>query len=179
MDIAKKLYQELTPKQRAVAVYAAINRADGTEGARLLGQAPSTGGHGKAILGLGQARNVYNLLTARSVREILLSVSKAALAVSYCEKWLDADGALDDAVYLKHFKEMEALTENEEAMRGELAAIQQTAREWCDKNGIPVETFSGPLFFMPLTEKKDSDAPVDDEVLAAMRSLFDEIKLAW
>ena len=183
MDIAKRLYQELSPTQRASAVYAAINRADNTEADRLVGQAPRRGGHNKAIFGTGQALDAYNRLTAQFTREILLQVNKASSALSYCEGWLDAGGAPDDAEYSKRYLEAEVLLEISAVMRGMLEAVKQAAREWCKKNGVSTEVFSGPMAFLSLVKKNaselDDNSPVDDTTLEQMRSLFDEITLSW
>lgn len=53
MDIGKKLYQELTPRQRAIAIYAAINGDDQDEVDRLIGNAPRGGSHSVLSLSAG------------------------------------------------------------------------------------------------------------------------------
>jgi hypothetical protein len=183
MEIKKQVYQYLTPSQRAAAVYAAINRADGNEGARLVGHAPRGEGHGKAILGLGQALDVYNLFAAYLTREILLQVNKATSSSIYCQGWLDAGGAPDDGRHLKRYSEAGPLLAKAVSMMGELEAVKQAAREWFEDSGIPLEALSGPMSFMPLSPKPDTAinnmAPADEEVLENMRSLFKEIKLTW
>ena len=176
MKIREQLYQALSPVQRAAAILAAINRDDGAEGSKLLGQAPRGEGHGKAFLGMCQALNVYNFFMAISVREILLQIPKMTAAESYCTAWLDAGGAPDDAGYLKRYEELLGLLETSVFMTGELEAVRKAAREWCEDSGLPMEIFSGKLAFLPLIPKTDLElcdsTPVDDALLEQMRSLF-------
>jgi hypothetical protein len=67
MEIKQKIYSELSPKQRAVATFLSVNRDDSAEVDRLLANAPRFGGHGKAILGIGQAMDAYNRFISGAV----------------------------------------------------------------------------------------------------------------
>lgn len=180
MDIAKKLYLELTPKQRAIAAYAAMNRRDQAEVNRLVGRAPRKAGHGTAILGLGQAVDAYNHLVSQATRDFLLIAGKALEAESFCEGWLSAGGDPDNEKYQINHLIAEVLSLMSENRAGEIEAARQAAWEWCERNGVPVEVFSGPLCFLPLQKvAADSELlPVGGEILAQMRSVFDGIILA-
>jgi len=179
MDIAKKLYLELTAKQRAIATYAAMNRGDQAEVDRLIGRAPRRSGHGLAILGLGQAMDAYNHIVSKATRDFLLATGKAMAAASFCEGWVSAGGATDNEQYQKNCQAAEALSLMSENRAGEIEAARQAAWEWCENNDVPVDFFSGPLCFIPL-QKNNGDgvkSPINSEFLTIMRSVFNGIKL--
>jgi hypothetical protein len=73
---------------------------------------------------------------------------------------------------------VEELTSLREQMAGEVEAILQAAREWCEKNQIPMEFFSGILCSFPLPQEV-GEKTCDGETLNTARSLFDKITLAW
>lgn len=179
MDIAKRLYLKLTPKQRTIAAYAAINRRDQAEVDRLIGRAPRRAGHGMAILGLGQALDAYNCFVSQATKDFLLFSGEALAAASFCEGWLSARGEPDNEKYQKHYQAAEALSLISENRAGEIEAVKQAAWEWCEKNDVPIEVFSGPLCFRPLQKPTDDvmKLPIDNELLTHIRSVFDGIKL--
>jgi hypothetical protein len=181
MNIAKRLYQELTPKQRAIALYAAMNRQDQVEANRLVDQAPRRAGHGKAILGIGQALDAYNRLVSQVTRDLLLVVGESMAARSFCIGWLSAGGTVNNEEYRKNCLIAETLSPICESHVGEMEAVCQAAREWCEKNDIPVDLFSGPLCFLRLKKATEDTEmlPIDGEIMAMMRSVFDAIKLIW
>ena len=94
MDISKKVYQQLTPIQRAIAFYKSITRDDQSEVERLLEHAPKFKGHGQAVLALGQAMDAYNSITSNFMRDFLLINGKLQASVAYCEAWQDAGGGI-------------------------------------------------------------------------------------
>lgn len=177
MDIGKKIYQELTPRQRAIACYSAMNRDDQDEVDRLMGHAPRDGKHGQPILALGQALDAYNRFTARAMTTYLLVSSRLVAALSFCEAWLGAGGAIDNLEYSEKVAIVQKLTPLYEQLAGEVKAIRQAAWEWCKKNQIPTDFFSGPL--CPLPMPKEMEEQSDSETLNAARSVFDTITLAW
>lgn len=177
MDIGKKIYQELTPRQRAIAIYAADNRGDQNEIDRLMGNAPRDGKHGQPILALGQALNAYNRFTARTMTTYLLVSSRLESALSFCEGWLGADGAIDNLEYAEKVAIVQKLSPLNEQLAVEVKAIRQAAWEWCQKNQIPIDFFSGPL--CPLPMPKEIEEQSDSETLNAARSVFDTITLSW
>jgi hypothetical protein len=178
MDIGKKLYQELTPKQRAIAAYGAVNRNDQSEIDRLMGTAPRGRKHGQAIWALAQALNAYNCLTSRTTTTYLVVSGRLHAALSFCIAWLDAGGAIDNSEYRKRADMVEELTPLREQLADEVAAILQAAREWCEKNQIPVDFFSGILCSSPLPEEI-GEKTCDSETLNTVRSVFDKITLVW
>ncbi len=176
MNINKKLYQELTPKQRAIACYSAVNRNDQSEIDRLMGTTPRGRKYGQAVLALGQALNAYNCLTSRTTTTYLVVSGRLHTALSFCIAWLDAGGAIDNSEYRKHVDIVEELTPLREQLAGEVDAILQAAREWCEKNQIPVDFFSGILCSSPLQEEI-GEITCDSETLTTVRSVFDKITL--
>ncbi|MDW7774505.1 MAG: hypothetical protein SCH71_16595 [Desulfobulbaceae bacterium] len=183
MEIKKKVYISLTPTQRAAAFYAAISRNDNIEAEKLIEHAQRGRGDSKAIFGLSQALEAYNFLAASAVRKILMHNIKTTKALSYCDGWLDAGGSTQQFDYINNFLKGDVLSKIELQMWGELEAVKQAAREWCENIGVPMEVFSGPLSYLPLSNKRDPGlqkcVPVDEEILEIMRSVFNEIKLSW
>ncbi|MFH0784021.1 MAG: hypothetical protein V2B20_18985 [Pseudomonadota bacterium] len=177
MDIGKKLYQELTAKQRAIAYYSAINRDDHDEVDRLLRYGPRERSHVQAILALGQALDFFNLLTARATTIYLALSGQLAAALSFCSAWLAADGALDDLQYRGKVAVIEKLTLLSKQSAGEVEAIWQAAREWCNNNQIPTDFFSGPLCALPMPKELEEQS--DSETLWLVRSAFEKITLSW
>lgn len=177
MDIGKKLYQELTPKQRAIAAYAAVNRNDQSEIDRLMGTAARGRKHGQAILALSQALDAYNCLTANATRARLLVSCRLLEAVSFCSGWLGAGGAIDNSEYRKHIDMVEELTPLGEQLADEVDAILQAAREWCEKNQIAVDFFSGILCHLPMPKEMEEQS--ESDTLTTARSIFDKITLTW
>lgn len=177
MDIGKRFYQDLTPKQRAVACYLALNRGDDGEADRLIGHSPRCKNHGKSILALGQALDAYNFFTARAIRNFLVVSGEFKKMLSYCEAWLAAGGAIDNFEYSSRFAMVEKLRPTLDESAGEVAVIRQAAWEWCKKHEIPTDCFSGPLSFTPLPKEMVEQS--DSEKLDVFRSLFDRITLTW
>lgn len=178
MDIGKKLYQELTPKQRAIAAYAAVNRHDQSEIDRLMGTAARGGKHGQAIWALAQVLNTYNFLISSTTTTYLVVSGRLHAALSFCIAWLDAGGAIDNSEYRKNADMDEKLTPLREQLANEIDAILPAAREWCEKVKIPVDFFSGILCSFTLPEEI-GEKTCDSETLNKVRSIFDEITLAW
>ena len=176
MDISKKCYQKITPKQRAIAAYNALNRGDPTEIDRLMKNAPKEGNQGQAILAIGQAKNFYNLILAKQTKDFLVAYGEYREAVSFCDGWIAAGGASDNKAYHEKQAISESLIPIVEQLASKVTAVHQATREWCQKNEIPVETFSGISCFVPL-RPADMD-PVDSEMLNIMRDLYDGITLA-
>lgn len=177
MDINKKLYQELTPKQRAIAAYAAVNRNDQTEIDRLMGAASREDGLHKALRGVGQALEAYNNLVSRAVIGFLQANGRAKAAVSFCIGWTSAGGAEDNEEYRKNCLIVEIFSEICDSWMGDIEEVQQVAWEWCEKNEIPVDFFSGPLCSYPLPDEMEEAS--DSETLDVVRSVFDQITLGW
>jgi len=178
MEIGKRVYQSLDSKQRAVAIYAALNRGDGTEAARLLGEAPK--GHGRAVLGLGQAFNAYNRLSAQIVRDALLTARKLEGAIAFLEGWIEGGGAPDDGRYREKMEAAELLAETALQTVGELQAVKQAAEEWCAQTGVPMQIFEPPLAYLSLTKdgaQEHGEVKADDATLELVRPIFNEIKI--
>lgn len=176
MDISKKVYQQLTPKQRAVACYKSITRNDQSEIDRLLEHAPKHKGHGQTFLALGQAMDAYNLFTAKFTKDFLLINGRFQAAIAYCEGWLDAGGSVTDERYLERRSTLDFLVQSMQRVVMDIHSVRQAAREWCECNSIPIEFFSGPQCFLQLSE---SDGSVEPETLDVVRSVFAAIKLSW
>ncbi len=177
MNIGKKVYQVLTPKQRAVALYSAINRDDEDEADRLIAHAPRDRRHRQAIFALGQALDAYNCLTARATTTYLDISSRLHAALSFCSAWLGAGGAIDNQEYREKVVMVENLTPLNEQLAGEVESIRQAAWEWCKQNEIPTDFFSGPLCHLPMPKEVVEQS--DIETLRAIRSVFDKITLDW
>ena len=182
MDITKKLYQDLGSKERAIACYMALNRNDLTETDRLTGNMPHDRVYNMIFLGLGQAMDVYNQYTSRAMIDLLREVGDFRAALAYCEGWLDAGGSLENEKYQKNYLIVKKLPAVLESLFAELHAVGQVACEWCEKNNIPKEIFSGPLCITPTgihtTTKKVRKKNETGESSMLMRSVFDAIKLA-
>ncbi len=177
MDIGKKLYQDLTARQRAIACYSAINRNDQEEADRLMRYAPREKSHGQAILALGQALDTYNCFTARATTLYLGVSGRLLAAVSFCSGWLAAGGALDAPKYREKVAQVENLSPVSDRLAREVEAVWQAAWEWCEKYQIPTDFFSGEL--CPLPMPKEFEEKVDSETLDAVRSVFEKITLSW
>jgi hypothetical protein len=182
MDITKKLYQDLGPRERAIACYAALNRNDLTETDRLTGNMPHDRVYNWNFLGLGQAMDVYNQYASRAKIDLLQVVGDFRAALAYCEGWLDAGGSLENEKYQNNYLIATKLPAVIESLVAELDALGQVACEWCEKNHIPKELFSGPLCITPIgkltTTKKIREENETGESSMLMRSVFDAIKLA-
>jgi len=178
MHISKKCYQGLTPKQRAIAAYHALNREDHAEVDRLIKNAPKDGKQGQAILAIGQARDVYNLMLAKKTKDFLVAYGESKEAKSFCDGWIAAGGALDNKAYHEKRAISKSLIPIVEQLASEITAVHQATREWCQNNEIPVETFSGLCCFVPL-RPADMDSDVDSEMLNIVRDLYDGITLSW
>ena len=176
MDISRKVYQQLTPIQRAIAFYKSITRDDQSEIDRLLEHAPKFKGHGQAVLALGQAMDVYNSITSNFMRDFLLINGKLQAAVAYCEAWQDAGGSVTDGRYLERYSTLNVLVQSMKRVAMNIQSVRQAAREWCEGNSIPIEFFSGPLCFLQLTEAEGS---ADPETLDLVRSVFAKINISW
>lgn len=177
MEIKQKIYSELSPKQRAIAAFLSVNRDDSAEIDRLLSNAPRFGGHGQAIFAIGQAVDVYNRFLSEAACSLLVTLGRWDAAISYCSAWQDAGGALGSSKYLENLAAVERLKPIAEKLGGEVCAVRQAAREWCEKHQIPVEVFSRPVCAFSLPDKVE--AASDSEALEAIRSCFDEITLSW
>jgi hypothetical protein len=73
---------------------------------------------------------------------------------------------------------VEELTPLREQLADEVDAILQAAREWCEKNQIPVVFFSGILCSFSSPEEI-GEKTCDSDTLNTARSVFDKITLAW
>lgn len=177
MDIGKKLYQDLTAKQRAIACYSAINRDDQEEADRLIRYAPRERSHGQAILALAQALDAYNFLIAGATTRYLCVSGQLLAALSFCSAWLAADGGLDAPRYREKVALVEALTPLREKSAKEVEAVWQGAWEWCEKNQIPADFFSSQLCPLPMPEELGEKR--GSETLKAVHSVFEKISLAW
>lgn len=175
MDISKQTYQSLTPKQRAVACFKSITRADQGEIDRLVAHTPKGGGHGQAILALGQAMDAYNLFTAKFTKDFLLINGKFQAAIAYCEGWLDAGGSVTDERYLERHSTLYSFEQSVQEVVMDIDSVRHAAREWCEFNNITTEFFSGPQCFLQLP---DTVGPFKPETLDVVRSVFAEIKLS-
>jgi len=180
MDITRKLYQELGPKERAIACYMALNRNDLTETARLTRNMRYDRAYNRIFLGLGQAMDVYNQFASRVKLDLLRVAGDFRAALAYCEAWLDAGGSLENEEYQNNFLLATQLPAVIESLVGELDTVEQVACEWCEKNDIPREIFSGSLCIIPIGKhtaiKQEKNESGESAVL--MRSVFDAIKLA-
>ncbi|OGR01007.1 MAG: hypothetical protein A2511_01395 [Deltaproteobacteria bacterium RIFOXYD12_FULL_50_9] len=176
-DISKRLYQKLSPKQRAVACFAALNRGDSPETGRLLGSVPTSGGHSKAIFAIRQAQNTYNYFISKVRIDLLHVVSRSIAARSFCLGFAVAGGTIDHKEYLKNCAIAEQLTPLIDGIEAQLNAIRLAGFEWCETNSIPTDIFSGMLCHFP--PQKSDEHPVCNETLEIMRSLFKEITLTW
>lgn len=177
-DISKIIYQTLTAKQRAVAVYAAFNREDHVETSRLIGHAPKSGGHGKEIFAISQAVKTYGIMMSKATTELQRLISHSLAANSFCLGWAAAGGAPDNPEYLGYRMIAELMAPAVEDCRGVLNSVRQAGAEWCETNGIPLETLSSKCGGV-LPPKIDPGAPRNEESLAMMRSLFNSITLSW
>jgi hypothetical protein len=178
MEIKKTSYESLSAVPRAAAAFMAINRSDTVEVEKLFGNCPQSQGHGKAILGLGQAIEIYNRLAGECILRLLHQLHAFTEHLAFCDGWLTGGGAPEDARYMKRFKTLETLGKGAKQLAAELEAVKEAAREWADHNGVPQEIFSGPLVILNLG-KKSEDTTEDKEMLIVMRALFQEILLNW
>lgn len=177
MDINKRIYSELSAKERAVAAFLAINRDDGEEVDRLFANVPRGRGHGQAVIGIGQAMETYNRFSAGAVCNYLIMSGILQNALSYCSAWLDAGGVFNAEKYREKVAVIEQLKPKVEKLAGDVYAIRQAAYEWCEKQQIPVDIFAQPLCFFPLPSRVEEVS--ESEELSALRSCFDKITLAW
>ncbi len=177
MDIGKKVYQDLTPKQRAVACYLALKRDDDGEADRLFRHAPRCKIYKQEMFALGQALDAYNFFIARAIRDFLVVSGQLKEMLSFCEAWVAAGGSIDNSMYSARVTMVEKLLPLMEEVSGEVKAIRQAAWEWCKKYEIPTDFFSGPDCFSPLPKEKVEQS--DSEILNVVRSLFDKITLTW
>ncbi len=177
MDISKQTYQQLTPTHRAVACFKSIARADQGEIDRLVGNAPRIGGHGQAILALGQAMDAYNALGSHLVRSYLMVSGQMQAALSFCVGWSSAGGSMENKEYQVNNATAERLRPLCEELFSQVEAVQEVAREWCDQHNIPIDFFAGPQSFRPLAPSRDEAVSIDQETLDVVRSVFAEIKL--
>ncbi|TKB26510.1 hypothetical protein FCL47_08840 [Desulfopila sp. IMCC35006] len=173
MDIHKKIYQDLTPKQRAIACYSAVNREDQDEINRLIGHVPQGKNNGQALSAICQALHAYNYLTAEAMHTYLLVSCRLQSALSFCSAWLAAGGAPESAEYRKKETLVEKLLPLSEKLAGEVDAIRQAAVEWCKINKIPIDIFMGSLCLFPMP--KDIIEQNDSKTLEAKRLVFSEI----
>lgn len=180
MDITRKLYQKLGPRERAIACYMALNRNDLTETARLTRNIRYDQAYNRIFLGLGQAMDVYNQFASRANIDLLRVAGDFRAALAYCEGWLDAGGSLENEEYQNNYLLATKLPAVIESLVADLDAIGQVAYEWCEKNNIPRDLFSGPLCIIPIGKhtaiKQQKDETGESAML--MRSVFDAIKLA-
>jgi hypothetical protein len=177
MEIKQKIYSDLSPKQRAIAALLSVNRDDSAEVDRLLASAPKCGGHGQALLGIGQALEAYNRFSTGAVCIYLCTSGRLLAALSYCSAWVGAGGALNAKRYRENLAVIERLEPRVEKLAGDVYAVRQAAREWCEKHQVPVDVFGQPLCLFPLPDRVE---PVSDsEELNVVRSCFDQITLAW
>lgn len=177
MEIDKNIYKNLSAKQRAIAAFAAVNREDQGEVERLISNAPRGKNHGQAIIALSQAMDAYNSLTARATRNYFAISSRLKAALSFCSAWLGAGGPIDASEYRENVLIIEKLLPRSKQLAREVEAIQQATLEWCEKNKIPGDFFSGTLCYSPLPKevKKQSNS----ETLETIRSVFSQITFVW
>ena len=179
MDITRKLYHELGSRERAIACYMALNRNDLTETARLTGNMRYDRVYNRIFLGLGQATDVYNQFASRARIDLLRVAGDFRASLAYCEAWLDAGGSLENEEYQNNYVLATKLPAVIESLVAELDAVGQAACEWCEKNNIPRELFSGPLCISPIgnhTATKHEKNEIGESAML-MRSVFDAIKL--
>ena len=178
MNLSKKLYQELSPKQRGVAVYGALNRSDFVEADRLFHNAPRGSGQGKAFLAIGQALDSYNLLLSKVTMSFLAESGRLKAALTFCVAWTSAGGDRNNKEYKKNCSISKSLLPVVKQLAREIATVHQATREWCQKNEIPEETFSGHSCIIPL-RPADTDSAVDRKMLNILRDMYDRITLTW
>ena len=177
MDINKKIYKDLTARQRAIACYSALNRNDQTEAYRIIGHAPRDRKHGQAILALSQAFDAYNCFTASAITTCLVVSGRLNAALSFCIAWLEAGGEMDNQEYREKVAMVQELTPLNEQLAGEVESIRHAAWVWCKKNKIPTDFFSGPGCHLPMPKEMETQS--ESEALNAVHSLFDKITLVW
>ncbi|MFH7326609.1 hypothetical protein [Desulfurivibrio sp. C05AmB] len=173
--IGPQTYQSLPSTQRAVAYFIAINRGDHAEAERLIEHAPCGSGQSKAFLGIERMLSVFNLLAGIVMRELLLIYGDTLAAHAYTKGWLDAGGATTDPNFLKHCKSTKDQLKAVSVMSGQLEALKEAARTWCDSNEVPEEVFASFLALIPMA-KVDGEV-VDATWVALYRKVFDEVKL--
>ena len=178
MEIKSAIYNELSPAQRAIACFLAVNRDDGAEIDRLFVNAPKDVRHRQALLAIGQGLDTYNRFSARAITLYLVASSKLQSALAFCSAWLEAGGQVDSPRYRENAAIIETLTPLTEQLAGEVDAVRQAAREWCEQKKIPVEIFSEPICPFNLGGGEDCAQP-DSETLSAVRSVFEKITLSW
>jgi hypothetical protein len=180
MDITKKLYQELGSRERAIACYMALNRNDLTETARLTRNMRYDRAYNRIFWGIGQAMDVYNQFASRTKIDLLRVAGDFRAALAYCAAWLDAGGSVENEEYQNNYLLATQLPAVIESLVADMDAVGQVACEWCEKNNIPRELFSGPLCIIPIGKRTATKHEENDIGEAAMliRSVFDAIKLA-
>ena len=178
MEISKKMYKDLSPKQRAIATYAGFTRSDWGEVDRLIGNAKKEDyRYRQAMLGLQQALTVYNFFISKATIDYLSS-DKAAMAVTcFCDGWLAAGGSSDNKEYIMLTMLCEISTTVRTGRARAIKDIQNAAREWCEKNQVPVEFFS--KIHCPVPLPNEIIEKSESETFKLMRTLLDSIKLAW
>jgi len=97
--------------------------------------------------------------------------------LSHCSAWVGAGGATDNQEYIEKDAMIQNLTPLNEQLPGEVESIRQAAWEWCKKNEIPTDFFSGPLCHLPMPKEVEEQS--DSETLWEVRSVFDKITLSW
>ena len=177
MEIKSTIYSELSPTQRAIACFSAVNRGDVTETDRLFGHAPKDVRHRQALISIGQAMDTYNRFSAKTTSSFLIVSAKLQAALSFCAGWLEAGGSVDAPSYLKNAAITERLNPVAKQLASEVVAVRQGTLEWCEDQKVPMEIFSEPLCHLSLNQT-DAAEP-DSETLLAVRSVFDKITLFW
>lgn len=182
MDIAKKIYQELGVKERAVASYAAINRSDQSEIDRLTAHASKDPNNRKTAFALNQALNIYNLFMSEAIKDFLVAAVRSQEASSFCKGWLAAGGETESLEYQKNALIADALTMESGKMACEVEVVRLAALAWCKENDIPSSFFSGPLCVQPLVENDKSFKEFDlrdfGDSMEVLNLAFNLVRLA-
>ncbi len=122
--------------------------------------------------------DAYNRLAGEFAIGLQSKLNEFSTARAFCEAWLDAGGDPIDLSYLERYNMLSTLAAEAKELKAQLEAVKQAAREWADRNKIPVEVFSRPIAILNLGEEA-CGVTADEETLIAMRRLFDGILLTW
>ena len=175
MKINSRLYQSLGPQDRAIALFAAVNRGDHTEMDRLMKGQSGNAALNKAIRGLGLALESYNMLINRAIIGYLNADRYREKADAFCMGWRSAGGSDESPVFKQFELNGQVLSSACDQWATEITDTQLVAQEWCTKNQIPTSFFSGSLCPCPLPQEIKG-AP-DSNNCQDLLAVFDKITL--
>ena len=104
---------------------------------------------------------IYRLWRSATTTYLVVS-GRLNAALSFCIAWLDAGGEIDNQEYREKVAMVQELTPLNEQLAGEVDSIRHAAWEWCEKNKIPTDFFSGPLCHLPMPKEVEEQSDMLD-----------------